>query len=237
MTSTTTRSVSRYFQNTWILVLVAFVVFDANGEDFAPSTNTVSGTIRVFDIDGRELEDRSDVVVFLDGMSRSTADRTISAPTQISHKGRQFSPNVLPLVQGSSVDFLNDDDIFHNVFSLSKPRVFDLGIYEEGASKLVTFPEPGVVRIHCNIHPKMTSTILVLNNNLFAKTGADGSFQIDGIPDGQVTLRVWSEFSEPQSKIVSLDGGVTLDASFQVHETKRFVQHRDKFGKRYREKY
>lgn len=221
----------------WIPVLLSFVAADARCEEVTSSSNTVSGVIRIFDIDGRELEDRSDVVVFLDGISDTTLGDSTSTIPQISHKGRQFSPHVLPLVQGSSVDFLNDDDIFHNVFSLSKPKLFDLGIYEEGASKLVTFPQSGVVKIHCNIHPKMSSTILVLNNDLFAKTGPDGRFRIDGAPGGKATLRVWSEFSEPQSRSIVLTEGETVGASFEIHETKRFVQHRDKFGKRYREKY
>lgn len=156
---------------------------------------------------------------------------------KVTHKGRQFAPKVLPLVRGGTVDFFNDDNIFHNVFSLSKTKQFDLGIYAEGSSKLVTFPEPGLVKIHCNIHPRMTSTILVLNNDLFATTGPDGYFQIRGVPDGSITLRVWGEFSAEQNRIVSVSGSREFEETFDVHETKRFVQHKNKFGKRYREKY
>ena len=225
-------------QSIWIVIVLAVIaVSGASAQDVIVSSNTVSGVVRVFDRNGDELADRSDVVIFIDGLPDSTRYRDLPNPPQVSHKDRQFSPRVLPLVRGTTVDFFNDDNIFHNVFSLSRTKSFDLGIYPEGTSKLVTFSEPGLVKLHCNIHPKMTSTILVLNNGLFAITGMDGKFQIDGVPDGQVTLRVWNEFSEEQSRIVSLSGGGRLEESFDVYETKRFVQHKNKFGKRYREKY
>jgi len=219
------------------IILVAFLTSGASGQEIIAQLNTASGVVRVFDHNGDELEDRSDVVVFVDGLSDTASYRSASKPPQVSHKDRQFSPSVLPLARGTTVDFFNDDNIFHNVFSLSKSKSFDLGIYPEGTSKLVTFSEPGLVKIHCNIHPKMTSTILVLNNSLFATTGPDGRFEIDGVPDGQATLRVWSEFSDELSRTVFLTGGGRFEESFDVQQTKRFVQHKNKFGKRYREKY
>ena len=198
---------------------------------------TLTGTVRVFDRDGNEHDDRSGVVVFVDGLSDYGAPGPSREPPQVSHKGRQFWPKVLPLVKGETVDFYNDDNIYHNVFSLSRPKTFDLGIYPEGTSKLVTFDDPGLVKIYCNIHPKMISTILVLNNGLFATTERDGKFRISGVPSGEVTLRVWSEYSDEQHRVLVLRGGEVAEQSFDVKETKRFVQHRDKFGRRYREKY
>ena len=190
-------------QSIWIAVALAATAMSvASAQNVIASSNTISGVIRVFDRSGDEQADRSDVVVFVDGLPESLRDQDLPKPSQVSHKNRRFSPRVLPVVRGTSVDFLNDDNIFHNVFSLSRPNSFDLGIYPEGTSKLVTFSETGLVKLHCNIHPKMTSTILVLDNDLFATTGVDGTFQIDGIPDGRVTLRVWSEFSEEQSRTI-----------------------------------
>lgn len=225
-------------QNTRIAIALALLATSgASGQEINASNNTVSGFIRLFDRNGDELADRSNIVVFIDGLPGSPPYQVPPNPPQVSHKDRQFSPRVMPLVRGTTVDFINDDDIYHNVFSLSQPKSFDLGIYAEGTSKLVTFPESGLVKLHCNIHPGMTSTILVLNNNLFAKTLPNGSYQIDGIPDGRVTLRVWSEFGEEQSRNISLSGGRESEESFDIHVTKRFVQHKNKFGKRYREKY
>ncbi len=222
----------------WVAILLATAALsDASGQDIGGPFNTVTGVIRLFDRNGDELADRSNVVVFIDGLSDSTGHRALPKAPQVSHRDRQFSPRVLPLVRGTTVDFFNDDNIFHNVFSLSRPKSFDLGIYPEGTSKLITFSEPGLVKIHCNIHPNMTSTILVLNNSLFTTTKADGVFQIDDVPDGEVTLRVWNEFSDEQSRTVTLSGGGRVKELFDVYETKRFVQHKNKFGKRYAEKY
>lgn len=189
------------------------------------------------DRDGNDIADRSNIVVFVDGLANSTSHAELPTQPRVSHKDRQFSPAVLPLVRGTTVDFFNDDSIFHNVFSLSIPRTFDLGIYPEGTSKLVTFPESGLVKLYCNIHPQMTSTILVLNNDLFASTGPDGRFRIENVPGGKITLRVWSEYSEEQSRDLVVGGGKHHEEMFELQQTKVFVQHRNKFGKRYREKY
>jgi len=111
------------------------------------------------------------------------------------------------------------------------------GIYAEGTSRLVEFSDAGLVKIYCNIHPKMTSTILVLNNDLFAITDADGRFTIGGIPDGPAKLRTWGEFSDELSRDIVVSGDSMYEEFFEIHETKRFVQHKNKFGKRYPEKY
>lgn len=220
-----------------LMVLVAIAASVASAATQDASANTISGTVKTFDRNGEEASDHSGVVIFIDGLQDNARFSWLPVPPQVSHKNRIFLPAVLPIVQGTTVDFYNDDNVYHNVFSLSESKTFDLGIYPEGTSKLVKFSRPGLVMIHCNIHPKMTSSILVLNNSLFSKTGPDGSFEIRGIPDGQFTLRLWSEFSDQQSRIVSLSGSRRYEESFDVQVTKRFLQHKNKFGKRYREKY
>ena len=199
------------------------------------SSNHFSGTVRILDRNGKELVDRSGVVVFLDGAESGRRPETV--PETISHKGRRFSPEVLPVTRGATIDFLNDDNIYHNVFSLSLTKPFDLGIYPEGTSKLVTFDEPGLVKIYCNLHPEMVSTILVLNNDLFAKTDTSGNFEISEIPDGAYTLRLWYEYSEEQAHPVSLNDSANLEETFTVQTTKRRRKHKNKFGKPYRQKY
>lgn len=201
------------------------------------SSNSIRGIVKIVDREGNEIADRSNVVIFVDGLPDSGSIQPVPNEPQVSHEGRRFTPAVLPLVRGTTVDFYNDDDIFHNVFSLSVPKVFDLGIYPVGTSKLVTFHDTGVVKLHCNIHPQMTSTILVLNNDLFTRTDRDGNYQIENLPDGELTLRVWSEFSDEQERVITFSGSEHREESFVIHETKTFVQHRNKFGKRYREKY
>lgn len=204
---------------------------------YGRSLNTVEGTITVIDFDGNEMEDRSNVVIFIDGTAANPAIQVEQNIPKISHQGRKFAPQVLPIVKGSRVDFFNDDRVFHNVFSLSKAKTFDLGIYPQGTSKVVTFNTPGLVKIYCNIHPKMVSNILVLNNTLFAKTAVDGSFTIKNVPDGEFTLRSWHEVSEGVSLPVSLHGGKKISKNLTIKITKKVRSHKNKFGKSYRTKY
>ena len=207
----------------------------AQSQTSVPPLNVISGTVTILNDRDVEVEDLSNVVVFVDGLAeRYTGQSDVPI---MSHLGRRFTPRVLPLVQGDAVDFLNDDNIYHNVFSLSKANTFDLGIYPQGTSKVVIFDEPGLVRIYCNIHPNMISTIVVLNNTLFDITGPDGTFEIRNVPAGEITLRVWSEFGEEISRRVVVGGGSRLEESFIVRETNRLTDHNNKFGRPYRDKY
>ena len=220
-----------------IIALCTVASTSATSQSVNRSLNSISGTVTVLDEDGRVIPDASNVVVFIDGISEQYQPEIGIDVPKISHRGRQFSPHVLPIVKGTTIDFLNDDSIYHNVFSLSEANTFDLGIYPEGTSKLVTFEQPGLVNVYCNIHPNMVSTILVLNNTMFVTTGADGAFEIRNIPDGQFTLRVWYEFGEELSREVSLSGGNQLTEAFTLTAIRRIRTHDNKFGRPYREKY
>src|SRR5256885_13468033 len=96
-----------------------------------------------------------------------------------------FTPPVLPIMQGTTVEFPNDDPIFHNVFSLSKTKPFDLGLYKRGTNKSVTFDQPGLVKVYCNIHEKMIGYIAVLENPYFTLTDKEGKFKIADVPPGK----------------------------------------------------
>lgn len=201
------------------------------------SLNTIDGTITILDFDGNEMTDHSNVVIFIDGITANPTTHSQQIIPKISHQGRKFSPHVLPIGKGDTVDFFNDDRIFHNVFSLSKAKTFDLGIYPHGASKLVTFKQSGLVKLYCNIHPKMVGNILVLNNKWFAKSAEDGYFSIKNIPDGEFTLRLWYEFSKGFSQPISFYGGKNISKNLTLRVTKKPRSHKNKFGKPYRKKY
>lgn len=203
--------------------------------DSSGNTHVIRGTVTVLDERGEELEDRSNVVVFVDGLGARPLGELGTAV--MSQSGQSFSPRVLPLVRGSVVEFPNDDTIFHNVFSLSRAKPFDLGIYPKGDTRSVIFDQPGLVRVYCNIHPEMISTILVLNNSFFATTDREGNFELSQVPAGQVTLRVWSEFGEEINRRIELDGEDRVEESFIVQETRRITDHDNKFGRPYSEKY
>lgn len=199
--------------------------------------SVVAGQVRVTRQDGEERTDRGGVVVFLDG-----ADTTAPVPLPrrhpvISQRDQRFSPRVLAVVKGTTVEMPNDDLIFHNIFSLSATRPFDLGIYRPGETRSVTFPTPGWVRVYCNIHPAMVAHILVLTNPLYAVTDELGLFVIPGVPDGRYLLRTWHEFGGEISRPLSVAGPALVQVSLPVQEDTRFVPHRNKFGEPYRDAY
>ncbi|MGI9293943.1 MAG: carboxypeptidase regulatory-like domain-containing protein, partial [Pseudomonadales bacterium] len=205
--------------------IFAFCIFISRVQAETPTGNVVSGNVEIFDHNNKRLEDYSNMVVFVEGAGLTQNNAGQSNIPKISHKGRQFSPRVLPIYKGGSVDFFNDDSIYHNVFSLARAKPFDLGIYPEGTSKIVSFERTGLVKLYCNIHPNMVSNVLVLNNPFFATTDADGAYEIQGLPDGEFVIRVWSEFGAQESRAVVLDGGGRHVENFSVRKTRVFVQH------------
>ncbi|MGH9582128.1 MAG: hypothetical protein ACRD4O_04240, partial [Bryobacteraceae bacterium] len=108
-------------------------------------------------------------------------------------KNRTFTPHLQVIPVGSVVQFPNDDPFFHNVFSLFNGKRFDLGLYEAGSSKSVTFSHPGVSYIFCNIHPEMSAVVMTLSTPLYAIADASDSFVIRHIPPGDYTLHFWAE--------------------------------------------
>jgi hypothetical protein len=131
----------------------------------------------------------------------------------------------------------NDDQIFHNAFSLSKTKPFDLGTYEPGETRSVRFTESGLVRLYCNIHPEMVGAILILENPYFAVTDEQGVFCISEVPDGDYVLRVWNENGGETEQAISVRGKSILRLSLDVTETRNVIEHTNKFGKPYRSKY
>jgi hypothetical protein len=126
---------------------------------------------------------------------------------------------VLAIVAGTTVDFPNDDRTYHNVFSLSKTRSFDLGRYATGRSKSVRFDRPGIVRVFCDIHSHMSAFILVFAHRYFAVTDDDGRYSLENVPPGTYTLTVWNESirdDAPKRTVTVPDGGGDVDADFTI---------------------
>ncbi len=108
-------------------------------------------------------------------------------------KNREFKPHLLVIPVGSVVDFPNKDPFFHNVFSLFDGKRFDLGLYEAGSTKSVTFSREGVSYIFCNIHPEMSAVVLTLSTSLFSIADSSGNFHIVHVPPGEYEMHVWIE--------------------------------------------
>ena len=236
------RMINRARNRLLVLLLLAlqFSAYSTNAhdaEDAAAPANTISGKVDIVTMSGEHKQDRSNIVVFVEGATLPDKPQPMQDSTRIGHKGKRFSPEVLPIVRGDSVDFFNDDDIFHNVFSLSRTQPFDLGVYPKGSSRMLRFDRTGLVRIYCNLHPNMVGNILILNNPYFAVTDPNGSYTISGIPDGKYRLRVWSEFTDEIGKDIDLTKSSVHSHSFTITETKKRVKHKNKYGKPYNGKY
>jgi plastocyanin len=109
----------------------------------------------------------------------------------LDQRGQRFIPRILAVVVGQSVEFRNSDNVFHNVFSYSPPKRFDLGRYPRGKSKRLTFQKPGLVQVFCDIHSDMRSDIVVVPSKRFDYVDASGRFHIEDVPPGKHTVVVW----------------------------------------------
>lgn len=131
----------------------------------------------------------------------------------IIQKDGTFRPHVLPVMVGTTVEWPNHDEIYHNVFSMSEPRPFDLGIYKSNETKKVTFDKPGRVDVFCSIHTKMSCIVLVLETPFFAATDKQGKYRINNIPAGTYPVKAWHERLPAQTKQVTVPaiGEVAVD--------------------------
>jgi plastocyanin len=152
-------------------------------------------------------------VVYLDG----NFSRPDSLPTkEVAQKDLTFVPALLPIEVGTRVRFPNLDDTYHNIFSYSPTKRFDLGRYrpEERPIPSVVFDKPGLVTLRCDIHEHMRGLILVLNTPYFAMTNAAGHFRLDKLPAGHYTLKAWIDSRTTREKPVDLKDGQTLHVDF-----------------------
>ena len=135
----------------------------------------------------------------------------------MDQRNERFVPHVLAITVGTTVDFPNSDNTYHNVFSLRGPRPFDLGRYAAGRSKSVRFDRPGIVRVFCEIHSHMSAFILVFNHRYYAVTGADGRYQINRVPPGRYTLVAWNEGADRESRpVVVPEEGGAIESDFAL---------------------
>lgn len=192
---------------------------------------SVGGRVELLDKQGRKAGDLSDVIVYLEGVKA----RPEPAKATVWMRGKAFTPRVVAIPVGGTVEFPNEDPIFHNVFSVSGENRFDLALYKRPKLGSWTFKHPGVVRVYCNIHPQMSAVVLVLDSPFFAQVARDGAFAFEGVPAGSYTLKAWHErAANPASFEVSVpaEGQVGARLVLDVSGYRR-VQHKNKFGKDY----
>jgi plastocyanin len=164
-------------------------------------------------------------------------ENVIAPPSKGQHKvieqaGKKFVPNWAVIQRGTSIAFPNNDNIYHNVFSLSSGNSFDLGLYNSGGEpKAHTFTEPGPVDVYCNIHPQMAASVLVVPNKLFAKVKADGSFEIPNVPTGRRKVVAWAPGSRLIADWVEVGAGATVDLNLRLDP--KSGAHKNKAGQAY----
>jgi len=158
----------------------------------------------------RDVPDLLRSVVYLESAPRGAFEMSEGGHAVMDQRNETFVPHVLAIMTGTTVDFPNSDKFYHNVFSLSKARAFDLGRYAAGHSRTVRFDRPGIVRVFCDIHSHMNAFILVFSHPFFALTDADGRYRIDNVPPGTYGVTAWNEGTPSETKqAVVPDGGIS----------------------------
>jgi plastocyanin len=164
-----------------------------------------------------EPMDQRRAVVYLETAPQPAFEEGGEMHATMRQEHETFVPHVLAIRVGTVVDFPNADPFFHNVFSLSKTKRFDLGRYAKGNSKAVRFDEPGIVRVFCDIHSHMSAFIVVFAHRFFAITDDQGRYHIDRVPPGTYTLTAWYEGVAQQSRTVTVpDQGGPVDVDFTL---------------------
>lgn len=198
----------------------------------AIAANRIAGRIVILEKDNKPSQDLGDAVVYLEG---TATPATAAAPdtVEIAITDKVYAPHVVVVPVGSTVRFPNHDPFNHNVFSVSEPNTFDLGLYGRGEVKSQTFTKPGLVRVYCNVHPRMVAYVLVMANRLYAQPGQDGSFVIENVPAGRHRLHVWHE-RIPTEVIKDVTAGADGDLQIALNARGyKWQPHRNKYGRNY----
>ncbi len=155
--------------------------------------------------------ERTHVVIYLEG---DLPGKPVTVNMEQNH--RQFLPDTLTIPAGSTVSFPNLDPIFHNVFSLSKPKTFDLGNYAKGQTRKVTFPKPGIVFVNCHLHPNMAAVIFVTPNQWTTIADQDGRFALANVPKGRREIVAWHKTAGFFRQTVDVDENHSANIRFVI---------------------
>src|SRR6267143_3929703 len=195
------------------------------------AANRVAGRIVILEKHNKPSPDLSDAVLYLESPAVATA--APPATVEIAITDKTYAPHVVVVPVGSTVRFPNHDPFDHNVFSVSEPNSFDLGLYGRGEAKSHTFTNPGLVRVYCNVHPRMVAYVQVMANRYYTQPGADGSFTIENVTPGRYRLHVWHERIPAEIvRDVSAGGDSTLQIALNARGY-HWQPHRNKDGRDY----
>jgi plastocyanin len=156
----------------------------------------------------------ANVVVCLEGKKLQAMSTSAHSHAVMDQRDAEFIPHVLPVQRGTVVDFINRDNVYHNVFSLSPAKKFNIGRRPTGQAVPITFDKPGVVEVFCDIHSNMSAYIFVMENELFAQPDKKGNYSIDHVPAGTYTIKVWHERFGNLERTISITADSTTTANF-----------------------
>src|SRR6266436_490645 len=202
----------------------------------------VSGEAVVLAPGARAMEkDASRVVVWLVPLDAVMPVRAATERPRyrLLQRNKRFEPDLLVVPVGSVVDFPNGDPWFHNVFSLYRGKRFDLGLYQAGSHRSVTFDRIGPSYLFCNIHPEMTGVVLAIDSDLFSVSDKNGRYSISGVAPGRYVLHVWHENATPESlqalqrQVNIQNDNQTLPAVLVTATKQAPANHKNKYGQDY----
>jgi plastocyanin len=154
-------------------------------------------------------------IVYLEGNFSGNAKSAPTGVAKMAQKNMLFAPDLIAVHTGGTVEFPNLDDTYHNVFSYSKAKRFDLGRYRKDEKPgTVVFDKPGVVTVHCEIHDRMRGTILILETPYFQKTDSAGHYRLEHLPAGHFSLKAWVNEADVRERAVDLKNAGTLHVDF-----------------------
>ena len=182
-----------------------------------PAYNMRSAGMPLRKDEGKAANEFDRLAIFLEDPGLKQAD---PVRTEMIQENLHFLPDFLVVPRGSTVSFPNSDPVFHNVFSLSRAREFDLGYYPAGHTRKVTFNHAGVVQVYCHLHSQMSAAILVVPNAWYTRPQPDGSFSLSDVPPGVHTVVVWHKsagYFKRKVEFTATSTG-TLDFTIPVHD-------------------
>ena len=220
----------------WLAPLAAMTLVTSQapgGGEGAPG-GEVTGHLTILEKGNKPTPDLGGAVIWLEGIGGAGGPVHPGA-FQIGITDKTYAPHVLAVPLGSTVTFPNNDPFDHNVFSVSDSESFDLGLYGRGEAKSRTFSHAGLVRVFCNVHPRMVAYVHVLATRFTTQPSGDGSFALAGIPPGRYQLHVWHERSPVEViKDITITAGAVVDVPVTLNARGyRWQAHKNKYGRDY----
>jgi plastocyanin len=223
----------------WAVLICIAGLLCADGYGYAQEV-TLSARVKVIENDHNfESSHAENVVVWLTPIGAAPVTKFVpTQPMRLTQHNKSFAPHLLVVPVGGMVQFPNRDPFFHNVFSLFEGKRFDLGLYEAGTTRNVSFDRPGISFIFCNIHAEMSAIVIALDTPYYGISNRKGEIVIPRVPVGHYTMRAWSETALPENlntltREVKVSENSTSLGVLQITGGTISTAHKNKFGMDY----